>query len=73
MWFLIAVVVVAAFVMRALMPKQDQPKPQDIQTPVADEGGSVRKVYGTVWISDPVLLAFQKIGTDRIRSKGGKK
>lgn len=73
MWALIAVVVVAAYVIRAAQPKQPSPKPQDVEIPVADEGRAIRKIYGTVWIDDPMIIAFDKVGTDRIRTKGGKK
>ncbi len=73
MWLLVAVLVIASFVMKALAPKQEGPEPQDVDTPVSEEGKSIRKVYGTVWIKDPMIVAFQKVGQDPIRSKGGKK
>jgi len=73
MWFIIALVTVVAFIFSALQPKQEQPKPQEVKAPVSDEGASIKKVYGTVWITDPMIVAFKKMGTDRIRTKGGKK
>ena len=73
MWILLAIVVVAAFVMSAMAPKQEAPSPQDVDSPVSEEGTSIRKIYGTVWIKDPMIVAFEKVGQDRIRSKGGKK
>lgn len=73
MWVVIAVVVVALAVMKALTPKQEAPAVQNGKTPTTEEGIKLRKVYGTVWISDPSLVAFKKAGTIPIRSKGGKK
>lgn len=73
MWLLLAIVVVATFIMKALAPKQEAPEPRDVETPVSEEGTTIRKIYGTVWIKDPMIVAFQKVGQDPIRSKGGKK
>lgn len=73
MWVQIAILVVSAVISHATRPKSQQPKPGKVETPVVEEGKTIRKVYGTVWIDDPQMLGFKRMGTDRIRSKGGKK
>lgn len=73
MWVQIAILVVSALISYATRPKPQQAKPGTVETPVAEEGRTIRKVYGTVWIDDPQMLGFKRIGTDRIRKKGGKK
>lgn len=56
-----------------LRPKVEQPKPQEGETPVVEDGLAVREVYGTVWIEDAFLLAWKSMGTIAIKKKGGKK
>jgi len=73
MWYLVAAVVIAVGITTFLAPKPPSQKPQDVKTPASKEGGKIRKIYGTVWIEDPIVLGFKKIGTDAIRKKGGKK
>lgn len=73
MWPWVATLLVSAFISLVFRPKTSSPKPGEVQIPVAEEGRTVRRVYGTVWIDDPQQLAFKKTGTDRIRKSGGKK
>ncbi len=73
MWVFLAVLVVSVALMAAIRPKQEPPAVQEGNTPTTEEGVKLRKVYGTVWVSDPSLIAFKKMGTIPIRSKGGKK
>ena len=73
MWAWIAVLVVSVLVSVAMRPKTVTPTPGQAEMPVAEEGRPIRKIYGTVWINDPQVIGFKRIGTDRIRKKGGKK
>ena len=73
MWVQIAILVVSALISHANRPKPPKVQPGKVETPVAEEGKSVRKVYGTVWIDDPQVLGFKTVGRDAIRTKGGKK
>lgn len=73
MWIQIAILIISAVISRAMAPAPPKPKPQNVETPIADEGRAIRKIYGTVWIDDSMIIAFDKVGTDRIRTKGGKK
>ena len=72
-WVLIAIQIVASLLIAALMPKPKGPVPVKVRTPVVEEGQKIRKIYGTVWIDDPMVLAFKPVGTTKIKSKGGKK
>jgi hypothetical protein len=69
----IAVLVVSALIQVALAPKPKAAEPVKVRTPVVEEGQKIRKIYGTVWIPDPMVLAFKPTGTTKIYSKGGKK
>lgn len=73
MWVQIAIMVVSALISYATRPKAEQPKPGTVETPVVEAGWVYRKVYGTVWIDDPQVIGFKRMGTKRIRTKGGKK
>lgn len=73
MWVQIAILIVSALISHANRPKPEKPKPGTVETPVVKAGWEYRKVYGTVWIDDPQVIGFKRMGTDRIRTKGGKK
>lgn len=70
---LLFVLVVAVFLGGFGGPKTKAPKPQEVKAPVVKEGKRIRKIYGTVWVDDSMVLGFKKIGTDAIRKSGGKK
>ena len=67
----ILVMVVAALLSAALAPKPKGPEAQRVKIPVVEEGKKIVKIYGTVWIDDPMVLAFKPMGTTKI--KKGKK
>lgn len=73
MWEQIALIVVSMVLQSIFAPKTQSQDLPDVEAPTAEEGTSIKKVYGTVWIEDPQLLAFKKVGRDKIRSKSGKK
>lgn len=75
MWVQVAILVVSMVLSYATRPKPRNvtPSPGSVDTPVVEEGTSVRKVYGTVWVDDPQVLGFKRIGTDRIQKSGGGK
>lgn len=73
MWVQIAILVVSALISYATRAKPTKPEPQEVTTPTAEEGKKLRKVYGTIWVDDPQVLGFKKMGTDPIQTKGGKK
>lgn len=73
MWQMVAVFVVSALISFAFRPKPEGAKPQTARAPRVEEGKKIPKIYGTIWINDPMILGFKRIGTDPIKSKSGKK
>lgn len=73
MWVQIAILVVSALLNMTARTKTTKPDPAEVTQPVVEDGKRVRKVYGTVWVDDSIVLGFKEIGTEPIRSKGGKK
>lgn len=73
MWVQIAILVISALISYATRPKPSKPEPQEVTAPTVKEGKKLRKAYGTIWANDAQVLAFKKMGTDAIKSKGGKK
>lgn len=72
----IAILVVSAFVARAMAPKPPSPKPAalaDFNVPVAEQGTPVPVVFGTVLITGPNVLWYGDLNTQPIRKSGGKK
>jgi hypothetical protein len=70
MWFQIAVMIISALIQYALAPKPKKPTPAQATTPNVQEGTKIRRVYGTVWIDDSMVLAFKQVGTSPIKAKG---
>lgn len=76
MWVQIAILVVSMILSYSASRKAanaNKPKPGEASQPVVEDGKKVRKIYGTVWVDDSIVLGFKEIGTDAIRTKGGKK
>lgn len=69
----LAILIISAIISVALAPKVKDPEVAKGQIPEADDGKSVREVFGTVWVDDPMVLGYKAMGTDPIKSKGGKK
>lgn len=73
MWLYYAAVLVVALVLAyALAPKPQLPDAQQAERPHVKDGAGIVRVYGEVWIDDPVVLAWKQIGVDPIQ-RGGKK
>lgn len=73
MWFQIGILIVSALVSNWTRKKPEQPKPQEATAPVVEDGKRQRRIYGTVWVDDSIVLGWKEIGQDPIRTKGGKK
>ncbi|HEY4145162.1 hypothetical protein [Pinirhizobacter sp.] len=70
MWVLIAVVIVSLIVAVALQPSAPrQPGAQKGTVPDVTDGKRVRRVYGTLWIDDPMQLAMKEMGETPIKKK----
>jgi hypothetical protein len=69
----IVLLVVSALLSYALSPKPEEPKPTTAKAPEVQDGKSIRKLYGTCWCEDPMVLGWKAMGTEKIKSSGGKK
>lgn len=74
-WWVWQIVVMVAFAAISILtaPRVEDPKPQAADAPTVEDGLAVRDVFGTVWIDDQFLLAWKYMGTQAIKTKGGKK
>lgn len=72
-WVQLIIMVVAAVISYALAPKPEPAKPVEGKTPVVEDGKSLRRIYGTVWVDDSGILAWKNLTPEPIRSSGGKK
>lgn len=72
-WVVYAVLlVVSAVLSYALAPRPQASEAQQAERPHVKDGAGIVRVYGEVWIDDPVVIAWKPMGVDAIR-KGGKK
>lgn len=71
--YYILVLIVAAIIAYAMAPKPPTPEAGKGVVPEAEDGKSIIRVYGTVWVDDPMVLGFKTMGEDPIKKKGGKK
>lgn len=73
-WIQLAIMVISALISYALRPKVEGAKPQEGSIPQVQDGKSIVRIYGTVWIDDSIILAWStQIPPEPIKKKGGKK
>lgn len=75
MWNLI-LLVASYFLYAALTPKPPAPRPAeltDFDAPTADEGRPIPVVFGAVLLTGPNVVWYGDLGTEPIKSSGGKK
>jgi len=72
-FYYIAILIVSSVVMAAIAPKPKPPPAQKGTIPTIKDGKRVLRVYGTVWIDDPMQLAMKQLDAEPIKKKGGKK
>lgn len=68
-WVQIVVAIVVALISYALTPKQPDAVDQVTEAPRLIDGAGVRMVFGEVWITDPAIIGWRKMGTKTIRGK----
>lgn len=68
-WVQVVLFVVSALISYALTPKQPDSADQVVEAPRVKDGGGVRMVFGEVWITDPDIIGWRKMGTKTIRGK----
>ena len=72
MWAAIIILVIAIIIAVTYKPKTQSPEPAKSSAPEVLDGRKIRKIYGTVWVDDSMVLAWKQNGTVPIRSKGKK-
>jgi hypothetical protein len=70
MWVAIIAIVVAVLVAVFYKPKTPELAAQTANAPEVLDGRKIRRVFGTVWIEDPMVLGWKPIGTVAIKAKG---
>lgn len=75
MWWYIAVFIVALVVAYATMPKPDTNQAQlgEVESPTADEGGSIPVLFGTRVFKQQNVVWYGDVKSVAIKKKGGKK
>lgn len=66
------IMVVAGLVAYATAPRPKDAAPTQADVPRVDDGQTVYKAFGTIWIDDSFLLAWQVVGRTPIKASGGK-
>lgn len=56
-----------------LTPKPKAPKPGTFDVPTVEEGARIGVLYGSGWITSPVIHWWGDTRTTAIKQKGGKK
>lgn len=72
-WAVYAIMfVVSLLISYALAPKPQGAKAQKVEVARVEDGATLRRIYGPVWITDPVVIGDKPMGTVPIRKKAGK-
>lgn len=69
----IIMLVVSLAISYAMRPKVEPVKPQEGRIPQVEDGKAIRRLYGSDWFDDSSILGWKNLGTDAIKSGGGKK
>jgi len=74
-WWVVQLIVmlVMAAVSYATRPKPTSPAVQKAESPSTEDGQFAKHHLGTCWVDDSFILAWKPMGTEKIKSKGGKK
>jgi len=69
----IVLLIISLAMSYAMRPKSEPVKPQEGSIPQVEDGKAIVRIYGTVWKDDSTILGWKNLGTEAIKSKGGKK
>ena len=74
-WWVVQLIIaiVAAAISYAMRPKPQPPTPSAADAPTTEDGLAAKHYFGTCWVTDEFLLAWKLMGTEPIKTKGGKK
>lgn len=68
-WVQLVIMVVSSLILLALTPKTPDATDQANEAPRVEDGAGVRMVFGEVWVTDPAVIGWKKMGTKTIRGK----
>lgn len=73
-WWVVQLIIliVSAIISYALRPKPQEPKPEQFDSPIVEDGHSVLEVHGDVWIKEEFIGAQRVVGKEPIKQKGKK-
>ena len=71
--YYIVALVISAAISAATAPTPEPPPVGTVDMPTVKDGAGVVRIYGEVWINDPVILGWKNLGVTPIKKKGGKK
>src|SRR5690606_13544555 len=69
----IIIMIVSISISYAMRAKTVPVKPQESTIPDVEDGTAIPRIYGEVWSDDSFILGWKNLGTEAIKSKGGKK
>lgn len=74
-WWVVQLIIaiIASAIAYVLRPKTPKPTETKQDGPTVEDGLCIDDHFGEVWITEPHLMAWKKVGTQKIKSKGGKK
>lgn len=74
-WWVVQLIIaiVAAAISYSMRPKPQAPTPQTADVPTTEDGLSAKHYFGDCWVEDEFQLAHKVVGTEPIKTKGGKK
>ncbi|MBE2232604.1 MAG: hypothetical protein IAE85_03845 [Anaerolinea sp.] len=68
----VVIMIVSALISMALAPKPQDAKAQKIEIAKVEDGATLKRIYGPVWIDDPIVIGDKPMGTVDIRKRAGK-
>lgn len=68
----VVIMIVSALISMAMAPKPQDAKAQKIDIAKVEDGATLKRIYGPVWIDDPIVIGDKPMGTVDIRKRAGK-
>lgn len=73
LFYAFVMMIVSYAIQAAMAPKPQTPISGQLDVPVAQEGGTISVIFGTVLVKDANVIWYGDAATSEIRSGGGKK
>lgn len=74
-WWVVQLIIMAVsmIISYATRPKATEPAKQTAESPNTEDGQFAKHHLGTCWVDDSFILSWKPMGTEKIKTKGGKK